>query len=86
MLEKYFTERTRPKGLHAPRLFEAAACLALAEVYRVAGDDSNSKLLVERAFEAHPAHVGLRDFEAAYDGRSAVGWEAILLPADQTPK
>lgn len=81
VLELYFTERTRPKGLHAPRLLEAAACLALAEKYRVAGDDSTSMLLVERAVEVHPAHLGLQGFEAAYDGRSAIDWEVILLPA-----
>ncbi|WP_168012082.1 hypothetical protein [Halomonas salinarum] len=81
VLERYFTERTRPKGLHAPRLLEAAACLALAEKYRVAGDGSTTKLLVERAVEAHPAHVGLREFEAAYDGISVVDWQGILLPA-----
>lgn len=86
VLELYFAERTRPKGLHAPRLLEAAACLALAEKYRVAGDGSNSKLFVARAFEAHPAHVDLRDFEAAYDGSSAIEWEAILLPAGRTPE
>lgn len=85
VLDQYFDERMRPKGLHAPRLLEAAACLALAEKYRVAGDGSNSKLFVERAFEAHPAHVGLRAFEATYDAKSAIDWKAILLPKDQTP-
>ncbi|MDP3858934.1 MAG: hypothetical protein Q8Q73_14355 [Stagnimonas sp.] len=83
-LELYFAERTRPKGLHAPRLLEAAACLALAEKYRIAGESSNSKLFVERAFEAHPAHVGLREFEASFDGINSIEWEAILLPKDRT--
>ena len=82
VLEQYFAERTRPKGLHAPRLLEAAACLALAEKYRVAGDGSYAKRLVERAVEVHPAHVGLRGFESAYDEGSAIDWETILLPED----
>lgn len=77
VLEMYFTERTIPRGLHAPRLFEAAACLVLSEKYRVAGDESNSKLLVARAFEVHPAHVGLRNFEAAYDGRMRISVHMI---------
>lgn len=84
-LDAYFAERTRPKGLHAPRLLEAAACLALAEKYRIAGDHTNTMLLLARAVEAHPAHLALRNFEATYDEFPAIVWRAILLPKGRDP-
>lgn len=86
VLETYFTERVRPKGLHAPRLLEAAACLALAEKYRAAGDGLNARLLLGHAVEAHPAHLALRDFEATYDEQAIIDWKAILLPKREEPK
>lgn len=85
VLELYFAERTRSKGLHAPRLLEAAACLALAEKYRVAGDDPKAKLLIARAVEAHPAHLILRDLEATYDGQTAIDWQTTLLSKNKEP-
>lgn len=35
-LDRYFAERSTPSGLHAPKLLDAAMCLALAERYRQA--------------------------------------------------
>ncbi len=86
VLDLYFTERMRPKGLHAPRLFEAAACLAIAEKYRVTGDVANAKLMIARAVEAHPAQPALRAFEAIYDEQAAIDWRSILLPRDEEPE
>ncbi len=83
VLDLYFDERTRPKGLHAPRVFEAAACLALAQKYQVAKDAENAKLLIARAVETHSGHVALRAFEAAYVGQAEIDWRAILLPRDE---
>jgi hypothetical protein len=84
VLELYFAERIRPKGLHAPRLLEAATCLTLAEKYRVAGNGPDAELFIARAVETHPAHPTLRDFEATYDGQVATDWRTILLPKDET--
>jgi len=80
VLDRYFCERVRPKGLHAPRLFEAAACLALAEKYRLAGDAIGTKHFIAQAVAAHPAHSTLRSFEAIYDGDNVIKWQKILLP------
>lgn len=83
MLELYFAERTRPKGLHAPRLLDAAACLALAAKYQASGDAATAGLLIGRAVETHPSHLVLRDFEATYDEHATTDWRAILLPKDR---
>lgn len=78
-LDRYFVERLRPKGLHAPRIFEAAACLALAEKYRLAGETLEAKQFIARAIETHPAHSILRDMETTYDENTAICWRTILL-------
>jgi len=44
----------------------------MVEKYRFAGDGLTSKLLVESAVEAHPAHVGLQGFEAVYVEKIAI--------------
>lgn len=79
VLKNYFHERTLPRGLHAPRLLEAAACLTLAEKFRAAGDYTNSMRYVECAVTTHPAHSSLREFESTYDGSNKIFWDAILL-------
>ena len=83
VLELYFAERVRPKGLHAPRLFEAAACLALAEKYRAAGEVEHAELFVALAVETHPGQPVLRDFQVSYDGQVTIDWRTILLPKDE---
>lgn len=83
ILDNYLNQRLRPKGFHAPRLFEAAACLALAEKYRGAGMALDTALLIAWAVEAHPAHHILRDFESMYDGQTVINWRTILLPNNE---
>jgi len=78
-LNGYFTERTRKNGLRAPRLFEAAMCLTLAEKYRTEGEIEKALQEICRAFEVHPEHQGLRALlESAMPQQ--IAWRSILLP------
>lgn len=81
-LEQYFHERIQKQGLHAPRLAEAAMCLALADKYRQEGNPAGAKAQLVRAFEVHPGHAGLR---ALIDGDlpEIIAWRDILLPPAQ---
>ena len=80
MLDRYFLERNRPSGLHAPRLIEAAMCLALAEKYRLAGDETNARGYVAMAIEAHPGRAELHALEQSFSMERALEWREILLP------
>lgn len=82
VLEQYFIERTRPKGLHAPRLFEAAACLALAEKYRLSGDIASARYHVDLSIGVHPSHAALRAFKEDYVETMQIDWRSILLPGE----
>lgn len=78
-LNGYFTERTRKNGVRAPRLFEAAMCLTLAEKYRAEGEIEKALQEICRAFEVHPEHQGLRALlESAMPQQ--IAWRSILLP------
>lgn len=79
-LDTYFAERIRPKGLHAPRLIEAAMCLVLAEKYRGAGYTMDAKAMLARAVETYPAHLRLLRLESDFDDESPVSWRDVLLP------
>ena len=78
--DRYWEERLTRTGLHAPRLFEAAAALDLAERYRKAGDETATTRFVSEAVENHPGHRGLLDFEADIDFDTPIVWREILLP------
>lgn len=79
-LDDYFLQRLRPKGLHASRVFEAAACLELAEKVRRGGDGDGAGVLLARAVEAHPGHAGLRSFERTFTPEIGIDWRVVLLP------
>lgn len=79
-LDDYFQQRPRAKGLHSPRLFEAAACLELAEKLRLAGDLDAARLTLAQAVEAHPGQADLRAFERVYEPNMVIDWRALLLP------
>lgn len=79
-LEGYFAKRATPKGLHAPRLFEAAICLALAERYRSGNRIDEARQMVACAVESCPGTPALLELEVAFDGTTAIDWNAVLFP------
>lgn len=83
-LDDYFTQRLQAKGLHAPRVFEAAACLELAEKFRRTGDHQAARVLLGRTVEVHPGHGGLRAFEKDFDPTTEISWRGLLLPIKPT--
>ncbi|WP_339696177.1 hypothetical protein [Celeribacter baekdonensis] len=76
--DQYWRERATKSGLHAPRLFEAAAALVLAERYRLDGNDELYRKLIAEAVECHPEHLGLRDFETQLKTSKPIDWRKIL--------
>ena len=76
--DQYWSERATKSGLHAPRLFEAAAALVLAERYRQDGNDELYRKLIAEAVECHPEHLGLRAFEAQLKTSKPIDWRKIL--------
>jgi hypothetical protein len=78
ILEAYFDQRVQARGLHAPRLAEAAMCLTLAEKYRKRGVLEQARAQLDRAFEVHPEHRKLRDM-LHQDIPNAIEWREILL-------
>ena len=84
-LDRYFEERVRKSGLHAPRILEAAAILALAERFRSGDNPDGARRLIGRAVEADPANAALRAFEHEWSPEMTVNWRALLLPARSDP-
>ncbi|KII13688.1 hypothetical protein [Phaeobacter sp. S60] len=85
--DQYWRERATKSGLHAPRLFEAAAALVLAERYRLYGNDELYRKLIAEAVECHPEHLGLREFETQLKTSKPIDWRKILTEkaaADET--
>jgi len=76
--DQYWEERSARSGLHAPRLFEAATALVLAERYRLDGNDEQYRKLIAEAVECHPEHLGLRDFEAQLNINKPIDWRKVL--------
>lgn len=79
-LDGYFAKRATPKGLHAPRVFEAAMCLTLAERYRSIDRIDDAKQMVARAVESHPGTPALLELEASIDTATPIDWNAALFP------
>ncbi|MNL39640.1 hypothetical protein D3C87_1619270 [compost metagenome] len=76
----YFQQRIRPGGLHAPRIIEAAAVLAMAERVRGDGETEETRRLLAAAVEILPESLALRAFEAAADLDGPIDWRRVLLP------
>ncbi|MHB0774868.1 hypothetical protein [Halomonas sp. WWR20] len=76
--DQYWSERLTKSGLHAPRIFEAAAALVLAERYRQGGDDDQCRKLIAEAVECHPGHEGLQQFESHLKIDKPINWREIL--------
>jgi len=84
-LKSYFRQRVKPNGLKAPRLFEAAMCIVLAERYRQAGMLKDARSLLEQSADTD---VGNSDLVSRLDGLDLVAplkWESLLLE-DREPE
>lgn len=79
-LDSYFAKRATPKGLHAPRIFEAAMCLALAERYRAGGQIAEMRAMVSRAVECVPGRPALLALESSADTETPIDWQQTLFP------
>jgi len=78
--DKYFAERSKPSGLHAPRIIAAAVSLKLAERYRLIKQYDRSKKLIALAVENFPSHPKLLALEHSFNPRASIKWQAALLP------
>lgn len=81
LIDSYFSKRAIKSGLQAPRLFESAMCLALAERYRLAGEAEEARAMIALAVENAPGHKQLLDLETSFDPTVAVIWRDALLPS-----
>jgi len=75
----YWEWRVKKTGFHAPRFFEAAASLALAERYRQTGCEDRYRTLIAHAVECYPGHEGLLRLEEEFDHDKPVLWRNILI-------
>lgn len=76
--ENYWNQRLSRSGFHAPKFFEAAASLMLAERFRQNGDLANVQLYVSSAVECFPECKSLITFEAASDFSDKIFWRKVL--------
>ncbi|MFI0848008.1 hypothetical protein [Mesorhizobium sp. IMUNJ 23232] len=77
--DRYWSERWKPSGLHAPRFFEAAMTLALAERYRTEGNLGEAHTLLTQAADEYPERQRLREFAERFDHNSAIEWRTVLV-------
>lgn len=78
--DKYLAERSKPEGLHAPRIIDAAVSLKLAERCRQLKQLDRSKELIGLAVENLPGHSKLIALEQNFSPRASIKWQAALLP------
>lgn len=85
-LECYFEQRSKPSGLHVPKLLDAAMCLALAERYRKERNFDAALDWIGCAIETHPGHPAICAFETDFSRRKRIDWQSALLPKLTKPK
>jgi hypothetical protein len=78
--DNYLAERSRPKGLHAPRVIDAAVSLELAERYRQLKQYDRAKELIGLAAENLPGHAKVIALEESFKPRASIKWQAALMP------
>lgn len=78
--DDFFKKRSKPSGLHVPRLFEAAIILTLAERYRSTGNVEQILKLLKFAVSNYPGHEGLLSTEKSFSGDEVLQWRKILVP------
>lgn len=81
--ERYWKERPTRSGLRAPRLFEAAASLELAERYRQNKNFDVSENLISEAVEIYPGHDGLLELENNFSKEKPINWREVLVPPQE---
>lgn len=86
MIDRYFAERVRPNGLHAPRLHEAAMWLDLADRHRAEGDHDEARALIANAIETLPSEPALRALEEDYAEDREIRWFKLLCPQPPMPE
>jgi hypothetical protein len=82
-LDKYFDETAKPSGIRAPKLLDAAMCLALAERYRLGGFDDTARLSLARAVESYPGNATILAIEEGYCSDDEIDWRRTLFPASE---
>lgn len=85
-LERYFEQRSKPGGLHAPKLLDAAMCFALAERCRKERDFDAALDWIGRAVETHPGLPAVVALESDFSQRRKIDWQSVLLPKLTKPK
>jgi hypothetical protein len=86
-LTQYFAERSRGSGVRAPRLLDAAMCLILAERYRRAMQQEETRAWIGHAVEALPGHAGVRAIEETFAMRRKIDWgKALAFAVTKTRK
>ncbi|MGP9801147.1 hypothetical protein [Rheinheimera sp. NSM] len=78
--DKYFNQRSKKSGFHAPQYFEAAASLELAERYRLNGDVTNAQELIATAVENFPSCKSLHQLETDFNDGYVIKWHTVLFP------
>lgn len=83
VLDQYFKKRTNARGIHAPRLFEAAACIVLAERYRIDGNQDKAKELLNTAADIDVGNdIYLKQLDSISFNNPFL-WDVLLLPAEE---
>ena len=78
--DEYLKKRSKPAGLHAPRLVDAAISLVLAERYRIVGKVDVAIELIAIAVGNYPAQNLLYELENDFDKGIVIDWRKTLLP------
>lgn len=86
MIDRYFAKWVRPKGLHAPRLREAAMWFDLADGHRAEGDHDEARALIANTIETLPSEPTLRAFEEGYAENLEIRGFKLLCPQPRTPE
>ena len=74
IVDKYFEDRVRPKGLRVGRRLEGAICLGVAERFRSDEMFEQARKFVSMAVECDPGNVRNREIENSYDDRHSIDW------------
>lgn len=82
LYDDYLRRRSKPNGIHPPRLVDAAISLKLAETYRSLGNIDEAKYLVSLAVENYPGQEGLYNLESDFNEDSIIDWREILIPEE----
>lgn len=83
--DDYLREQGRPSSLRIPPILRSGLSLALAERYRVRGEERTARDLISTAVENFPAHLTLCDIEETFDPKEAIPWKIEFLQLGPAP-